>query len=118
MFLVKDRRSGFENGESSPGRRRRRRCEGLAGNRAIDRRENGRYLIKYHVFEIACKDAVVDDERRIRSTEEVEMQGYCMKCKAQREIENAEQITMKNGKPATSGTCPVCSTKIFRMGKA
>jgi hypothetical protein len=23
--------------------------------------------------------------------------GYCMKCKAQREIKNAKQITMKNG---------------------
>ncbi|MDP2949668.1 MAG: DUF5679 domain-containing protein [Chloroflexota bacterium] len=25
---------------------------------------------------------------------------------------------MKNGRPATQGTCPVCSTKVFRMGKA
>jgi Domain of unknown function (DUF5679) len=42
--------------------------------------------------------------------------GYCMKCKAQREINNAKQITMKNGRPATEGTCPVCSTKIFKIG--
>ncbi len=42
--------------------------------------------------------------------------GYCMKCKAQREIKNAKQITMKNGRPATEGTCPVCSTKIFKIG--
>src|SRR5438067_1741325 len=38
--------------------------------------------------------------------------GYCMKCKAQRGIKNAKQITMKNGRPATEGTCSVCSTKI------
>ncbi len=42
--------------------------------------------------------------------------GYCMKCKVQREIKNAKQITMKNGRPATEGICPVCSTKIFKIG--
>ncbi len=42
--------------------------------------------------------------------------GYCMKCKAQREIKSAKQITMKNGRPATEGTCPVCTTKIFKIG--
>ncbi|MCK9601957.1 MAG: DUF5679 domain-containing protein [Sphaerochaeta sp.] len=24
---------------------------------------------------------------------------------------------MKNGKPATQGTCPVCGTRMFRIGK-
>ena len=42
--------------------------------------------------------------------------GYCMKCKTQREIQNAKQITMKNGRPATEGACPVCGTKIFKIG--
>jgi len=42
--------------------------------------------------------------------------GYCMKCKASREIKNAKQITMKNGRPATEGACPVCGTKIFKIG--
>ena len=46
------------------------------------------------------------------------MEGYCMKCKTKREIQNAESITMKNGKPATQGVCPVCGTKIFKIGKA
>ena len=36
------------------------------------------------------------------------MEGYCMKCKTKREIKDAESITMKNGKPATQGVCPVC----------
>jgi Domain of unknown function (DUF5679) len=44
--------------------------------------------------------------------------GYCLKCKEQREIKGAQAITMKNGKPATTGTCPVCGTKIFKIGKA
>ncbi|MCK5253967.1 MAG: hypothetical protein KAQ96_13500 [Thermoplasmata archaeon] len=43
-------------------------------------------------------------------------EGYCMKCREKREIKDAKKITMKNGKPATQGTCPVCGTKVFRIG--
>ena len=46
------------------------------------------------------------------------MQAYCMKCRAKREIKNPKPITMKNGRPATTGTCPVCGTKMFRIGRA
>ena len=46
------------------------------------------------------------------------MQGYCVKCKAKREMQNTQSITMKNGRPATQGTCPTCRTKMFRIGKA
>ena len=42
--------------------------------------------------------------------------GYCMKCKTTREITNSKPITMKNGRPATEGTCPVCSTRMFKIG--
>jgi len=42
--------------------------------------------------------------------------GYCMKCKTSREITNAKPVTMKNGRPATEGTCPVCSTRMFKIG--
>jgi hypothetical protein len=42
--------------------------------------------------------------------------GYCVKCKASREIKDAKAITMKNGRPATQGICPVCGTKIFKIG--
>lgn len=46
------------------------------------------------------------------------MQAYCMKCRAKREMRDARAITMKNGRPATQGMCPVCGTKMFRIGKA
>lgn len=46
------------------------------------------------------------------------MQAYCLKCRTQREVKDARQIVMKNGKPATEGTCPVCGAKMFRIGKA
>ena len=42
--------------------------------------------------------------------------GYCVKCKAPREIGDPQQITMKNGRPATQGRCPVCGTRIFKIG--
>ena len=45
------------------------------------------------------------------------LEAYCVKCRAKREIKDAKAITMKNGKPATQGTCPVCGTKMFRIGK-
>ena len=45
------------------------------------------------------------------------MQAYCVKCRAKREMRNARAITMKNGKPATQGVCPVCGTKMFKIGK-
>ena len=45
------------------------------------------------------------------------MQAYCLKCRAQREMKNPTQVTMKNGKPATTGTCPMCGTKMYRIGK-
>ncbi len=46
------------------------------------------------------------------------MQAYCMKCRTKREMKDAKSITMKNGRPATQGVCPVCGTKMFRIGKS
>ena len=46
------------------------------------------------------------------------MQAYCVKCRAKREMKDTKAITMKNGKPATQGVCPVCGTKMFRIGKS
>ena len=46
------------------------------------------------------------------------MQAYCFKCRAKREIKNPKNVTLKNGKPATQGVCPVCGTKVSRIGKS
>ncbi len=43
-------------------------------------------------------------------------QAYCMKCRAKREMKNPEKVTLKNGRPATRGTCPNCGTKMSRIG--
>ncbi|HJS63304.1 MAG: DUF5679 domain-containing protein [Nitrososphaeraceae archaeon] len=45
------------------------------------------------------------------------MEGYCVKCKSKREMLNEKKVTMKNGRPATQGTCGVCGTKMFKIGK-
>ena len=47
-----------------------------------------------------------------------QMQAYCVKCRAKKEMKDAKAITMKNGKPATQGVCPTCGTKMFRIGKS
>ena len=46
------------------------------------------------------------------------MEAYCFKCRAKREIQNPENVTLKNGRPAVRGTCPVCGTTVFRIGRS
>jgi hypothetical protein len=41
--------------------------------------------------------------------------GYCVKCKAKQEIKDAQEVKMKNGRPAMSGVCTVCGTKMFKI---
>ena len=43
------------------------------------------------------------------------MEAYCVKCKAKTEIKNPQEVTMKNGRPAVTGICSACGTKVFRI---
>ena len=47
-------------------------------------------------------------------------EGYCVKCKAKKEIVDAVDVTMKNGRKAIKGKCPTCGTGMFKIlgGKA
>src|SRR4026209_1704071 len=47
-------------------------------------------------------------------------EGYCVKCKAKKEIANAVEEVMKNGRKAIKGKCPTCGTVMFKIlgGKA
>jgi len=46
------------------------------------------------------------------------MEGYCMKCKAKKEMKDTKETTMKNGRKATKGKCATCGTGMFKiMGK-
>jgi hypothetical protein len=42
--------------------------------------------------------------------------AYCVKGKHKVEMQNPERVTMKNGKPAWKGMCPVHKTVVFRIG--
>ena len=42
-------------------------------------------------------------------------QGYCVKCKAKKEMADAKEVTMKNGRKAMKGKCPDCGTGMDRI---
>ena len=57
----------------------------------------------------------------MRQSNEFSMpEGYCVKCKAKKEIVDAVEEVMKNGRRAIKGKCPTCGTVMFKIlgGKA
>ena len=65
----------------------------------------------YHISRPGCRSA-------IQARKDSSMTGYCMRCRERRDIQDAQQVTMKNGRPATRGKCGDCGTTIFRIGAA
>src|SRR5207244_7163633 len=47
-------------------------------------------------------------------------EGYCVKCKAKKEIVDAVEELMTTGRKAIKGKCPTCGTVMFKIlgGKA
>ncbi len=45
------------------------------------------------------------------------VEGYCMKCREKKEMSDAKQSKMKNGRDCVQGKCPSCGTKMFKIGK-
>ncbi|HID63730.1 MAG TPA: type I DNA topoisomerase, partial [Anaerolineae bacterium] len=45
------------------------------------------------------------------------MEAYCVKCKTKHEMQAPRPVFTGQGRPATQGICPVCGTKMFRMGR-
>ena len=43
--------------------------------------------------------------------------GYCMGCREERGITKVKPKVMANGRPATTGECPVCATAMYRLGR-
>lgn len=46
---------------------------------------------------------------------EMAEQGYCVKCKAKKEMKDEQKVTMKNGRPAVKGKCPACGTGMYKI---
>ncbi|MBM3883208.1 MAG: hypothetical protein FJ387_26430 [Verrucomicrobia bacterium] len=42
-------------------------------------------------------------------------EGYCVKCKAKKEIAEAVEEVMKNGRKAIKGKCPTCGVVMFKI---
>lgn len=43
--------------------------------------------------------------------------AYCVRCKEKKTIENPHPDVMKNGRDCVRGTCPTCSSRVFKIGK-
>jgi len=43
------------------------------------------------------------------------MQGYCIKCKCKKEIADATEHMMKNGRCAIKGRCPDCGSVMVKV---
>jgi hypothetical protein len=56
-------------------------------------------------------DDTFDDE------DENIIEAYCMSCRQTTPMDNPEPIWTRLGAPGTRGTCSVCGTVVFRMGK-
>ena len=42
---------------------------------------------------------------------------YCVKLTQKVQKKDAQETTLKNGRPAVKGVCPKCGTNVFRIGK-
>ena len=45
----------------------------------------------------------------------MKQEGYCVQCKAKREMSSAEEVYMKNGRKAIKGVCPKCGSGMYRI---
>lgn len=44
-----------------------------------------------------------------------DVQAYCVKCRTQRAMKNAREVTLDNGRRAVKGVCEVCGTNMTRF---
>jgi hypothetical protein len=45
----------------------------------------------------------------------MEFEGYCVKCRAKREIKAGTVVTTAKGRPMAKGVCPECETTVTRF---
>jgi len=45
------------------------------------------------------------------------LEAYCVKCRTKREVLHPQADFNASGAPVTRGICPVCGTKLFRIGR-
>ena len=42
-------------------------------------------------------------------------EAYCVKCKAKRNMKDAQTVKMKNGRDALQGKCETCGTGMYKI---
>jgi hypothetical protein len=57
----------------------------------------------------------VDDEEEYNDSR---IFAYCVKCREMKAIEKITEVILRNGKEALQGSCPSCSSKVFKLGSA
>jgi hypothetical protein len=57
-----------------------------------------------------------DDGMPLHLVTQGNVSAYCMKCRATVDVKSPRSIVMKNGRPATQGSCGACGTKVVRIG--
>jgi hypothetical protein len=45
------------------------------------------------------------------------MEGYCVKCKAKKEMKDSKETVAANGRKMAQGVCPTCGTKMTKFLK-
>jgi hypothetical protein len=50
-----------------------------------------------------------------KKEEEMAEKGYCVKCKASREMKDEQKVTMKNKRLAMKGKCCECGTGMYKI---
>jgi hypothetical protein len=43
--------------------------------------------------------------------------GYCVKCKAKKDMKDTQKVTMKNKRQAMKGKCTTCGTGMYKIIK-
>jgi Zn finger protein HypA/HybF involved in hydrogenase expression len=68
---------------------------------------------------MAADNLCLPFEHEARAVKSFMAEGYCVKCKAKKEISDGVEETMKNGRKAIKGKCPTCGTVMFKiLGKS
>lgn len=63
------------------------------------------------------EQAAVEQQQPADQPAEVTIEAYCVKCKTKRTMLHPREVTMKNGRIGIQGTCSVCGTSLFRIGR-
>jgi len=46
-----------------------------------------------------------------------QVEGYCVKCKTRRVMQDPKAVSTQAGRPAVRGVCPACGSRMFKLGR-